>query len=70
MHSLTKATLVLNGIGQRCVAVNRFSGARIICRGLACAAEHGEHENELYDVIISGGGMVGTTMAWSLGESR
>uniref|UniRef100_A0A8C7D250 Coenzyme Q6 monooxygenase n=1 Tax=Oncorhynchus kisutch TaxID=8019 RepID=A0A8C7D250_ONCKI len=24
--------------------MNRFSGARIICRGLACAAEHGEHE--------------------------
>ncbi|XP_035598793.1 ubiquinone biosynthesis monooxygenase COQ6, mitochondrial-like isoform X1 [Oncorhynchus keta] len=44
MHSLTKATLVLNGIGRRCVAMNRFSGARIICRGLACAAEHGEHE--------------------------
>uniref|UniRef100_A0A8C7D362 Coenzyme Q6 monooxygenase n=1 Tax=Oncorhynchus kisutch TaxID=8019 RepID=A0A8C7D362_ONCKI len=36
--------------------MNRFSGARIICRGL-----------ELYDVIISGGGMVGTAMAWSLG---
>lgn len=70
MHSLTKTALSFNGIGRRCVALNRFSETRIICRGLTCTAEHGEHENELYDVIISGGGMVGTAMACSLGESR
>uniref|UniRef100_A0A8C8CGP4 Ubiquinone biosynthesis monooxygenase COQ6, mitochondrial n=1 Tax=Oncorhynchus tshawytscha TaxID=74940 RepID=A0A8C8CGP4_ONCTS len=60
MHSLTKTALSFNGIGRRCVALNRFSETRIICRGLTCTAEH---ENELYDVIISGGGMVGTAMA-------
>lgn len=73
MHCLAKATLALQGGGRSCIGLTCLNGVRTLTRGLSNygAAERGEsnkNENELYDIIISGGGMVGTAMACSLGE--
>ncbi|KAG7466425.1 hypothetical protein MATL_G00164600 [Megalops atlanticus] len=73
MHFLTRANLALFGVGRRCIALTCTNGARTLSRGFSDsgAAKHGDEsnkkENELYDIIISGGGMVGTAMACSLG---
>uniref|UniRef100_A0A671R3F3 Ubiquinone biosynthesis monooxygenase COQ6, mitochondrial-like n=1 Tax=Sinocyclocheilus anshuiensis TaxID=1608454 RepID=A0A671R3F3_9TELE len=67
MFTFAKAKLAVLGIGRRCVALRAFSGAR---RGFASSERHEESstsENQLFDIIISGGGMVGTAMACSLG---
>ncbi|XP_056152128.1 ubiquinone biosynthesis monooxygenase COQ6, mitochondrial [Lampris incognitus] len=68
MHSLTKATLAFGGIGRRYITVKHKHALTVISRGLVCTV-HGEdcENNEVYDVIISGGGMVGSAMACSLG---
>lgn len=68
MHKLIHATLTLKGIGRCFVSDKHLSAAKIIRRGLV-SADHGDSgKNEMFDVIISGGGMVGSAMTCSLGE--
>ncbi|XP_066551133.1 ubiquinone biosynthesis monooxygenase COQ6, mitochondrial isoform X3 [Amia ocellicauda] len=80
MHCLTRATLVLQSGCRRYTAVTCLNGVRILSRGFRNSGYNKQRgqpsngatsgstgDNDLYDVIISGGGMVGTAMACSLG---
>lgn len=69
MHKLTRATLAFNGLGRCLVAEKHVSALKIHSRGFVCAQHVDDSgKNEVYDIIISGGGMVGSAMACSLGE--
>lgn len=69
MHKITRTTLALNGIGRCFIADKHLSAIKIISRGLVCAEHVNDSGNsDVYDVIISGGGMVGSAMTCSLGE--
>lgn len=70
MHKMSKLKLAFDGLGRCFISKKYVSAMKINRRGLA-SAEHGDDfgKNDVYDVIISGGGMVGSAMACSLGKS-
>ncbi|KAM8915444.1 ubiquinone biosynthesis monooxygenase COQ6, mitochondrial isoform 4-T6 [Spinachia spinachia] len=71
MHKLRGATLAFNGLGRCLSAEKHRSALKIHSRGFVCAHHVDEsNKNEVYDIIISGGGMVGSAMACSLGMDR
>ncbi|KAL7862026.1 hypothetical protein SRHO_G00134670 [Serrasalmus rhombeus] len=73
MFTLRRISLAV-AVGRPCVnvTVRSVNGARLgnITRGFSSTEsdeESGKAQNDVYDIIISGGGMVGTAMACSLG---
>uniref|UniRef100_A0A3P9HE01 Ubiquinone biosynthesis monooxygenase COQ6, mitochondrial n=1 Tax=Oryzias latipes TaxID=8090 RepID=A0A3P9HE01_ORYLA len=68
MHKITKAPLPLCGLARCFLTEKHLPSVNVVRKRLLCSGNGGDlGKNEVYDVIISGGGMVGSTMACSLG---
>lgn len=63
LHKVTKSSVALNALARR---VTRRPSC--MTRGVVSVEPGNRSNNDLYDVIIAGGGMVGSAMACSLGE--
>uniref|UniRef100_A0A4W4GCA6 Ubiquinone biosynthesis monooxygenase COQ6, mitochondrial n=1 Tax=Electrophorus electricus TaxID=8005 RepID=A0A4W4GCA6_ELEEL len=64
--------LAAAGVWRRCIniTIRSLNGAKVVTRGFVSsenAEESGKADSDVYDIIISGGGMVGTAMACSVG---
>lgn len=69
MHKITKAPLPLCGLARCFLTEKHLPSVNVVRKRQLCSGNGGDlGKNEVYDVIISGGGMVGSTMACSLGE--
>lgn len=67
MFALAKVKQAAVGVRRQCFRVKSLNRLRAFSTG-DLSSKHGEEGNDVYDIIISGGGMVGTAMACSLGE--
>lgn len=67
MFALVKVKQAAAAVGRQRFSVRSVNRLRAFSTGHS-SSEHGEEGNDVYDIIISGGGMVGTAMACSLGE--